>query len=163
MRLVMAGGHRHATVDELADYWVPPACQPFRNRIVFTGWLNPEQIASWYAYADILVVPSWYEPFGMVILEGMLYGLAIIAARVGGPKEILNSERTGLFCEPKDTASLEAQVIRLISDPDLRMRIGREAAQEVRSRWLHEHVLEQMNKVYREVAFCGRTSVVHQK
>ncbi len=160
VRLIMAGGHRHAAVKELADYWVPPACEPFRNRIFFTGWLNAGQIASWYADADILVVPSWYEPFGMVILEGMLYGLPIIAARVGGPKEILRSEHTGLFCEPKDTASLGAQIIRLISDPELRMRIGREAAQEVRARWLHEHVLERMKNVYREVAFYGCTSTL---
>ena len=62
-------------------------------------WLTSEQLAAWYTRADILVVPSWYEPFGMVILEGMLYGLAIVAALAGGPKEILIGERTGLFYE----------------------------------------------------------------
>lgn len=150
VRLVMAGGHRHARADELAEYWLPSTCEPFRNRILFTGWLTSEQLDAWYADADILVVPSWYEPFGMVILEGMLYGLPIVAALVGGPKEILTSERTGLFCEPKDVTSLETQVIRLIRDPDLRFAIGREAAAEVRSRWLHEHILNRMNNVYEE-------------
>ena len=152
VRLVMAGGHRHAAAAGLPNYWLPPACELVRDRILFTGWLDAEQLAAWYAGADILVVPSWYEPFGMVVLEGMLYGLPIVAASVGGPKEILASERTGLFCEPKDASGLAAQIIRLIRDPELRMRIGREAAAEVRSRWLHERVIDGMSDVYREAA-----------
>jgi glycosyltransferase involved in cell wall biosynthesis len=152
VRLIMAGGHRHAGGEELAAYWLPPSCKPFRDRIFFTGWLSPDEMSNWYADADILVVPSWYEPFGMVILEGMLYGLPIVAASVGGPKEILTSEHTGLFCEPKDSASLGAQVIRLIRDPELRISIGREAAKSVRSLWLHEHVLGRMKGVYDEAA-----------
>jgi len=154
-RLVMAGGYRHATVDELVNYWLPPECAPFRDRIVFTGWLTPAELAVWYANADILVVPSWYEPFGMVILEGMLYGLSIVAAAVGGPKEILVGEETGLFCEPKDGASLAAQVIRLIRDPELRSRISRKAAAAVRSHWLHAQVLDKMKAVYREAIFAA--------
>lgn len=152
VKLVMAGGHRNANTNELANYWLPSSCEPVRDRILFTGWLTSEQLAAWYAEADILVVPSWYEPFGMVILEGMLYGLAIVAALVGGPKEILTSERTGLFCEPKDVASLAAQVIRLIRDPALRSDLGANAAADVRSRWLHHQVLSRMNNVYVEAA-----------
>ncbi len=131
VRLVMAGGHRHARADEFEEYW-----------------LTSEQLDAWYADADILVVPSWYEPFEMVILEGELYGLPIVAALVGGPKKILTSERTGLFCEPKDVTSLETQVIRLIRY--LRFAIGREAAADVRSRWLHEQILNRINNLYAE-------------
>jgi len=150
VRLVLAGGHRGAPANELADYWLPPSCESVRKEILFTGWLNSEELSAWYAEADILVVPSWYEPLGMVILEGMLYGLPIVAALVGGPKEILTSEHTGLFCAPKDVTSLQAQIIRLIRDPELRLRIGHEAAMEVRSRWLHKNVLSRMTNVYRD-------------
>lgn len=143
---------------KLANYWLPSSCEPVRDRILFTGWLTSEQLAAWYAEADILVVPSWYEPFGMVILEGILYGLAIVAALVGGPKEILIGERTGLFCEPKDVATLAAQVIRLIRDPELRSDLGTKAAADVRSRWLHEHVLDRMNNVYAEAASLRRST-----
>ena len=154
-RLVMAGGHRHSTAQEMSDCWLPAACEPFRDRILFTGWLSSEQLAARYAEADILAVPSWYEPFGMVILEGMLYGLPIVAAAVGGPKEILIDERTGLFCEPRDSIRLAAQILRLIRDPDLRMKIGGAAAAEVRSRWLHEQVLRNITQIY-----ADRKSVV---
>src|SRR5947207_16014626 len=64
VRLMMAGGHRHAGGEELAAYWLPRAFKPYRDRIFFTGWLSPDEISYWYADADILVVPSWYEPFG---------------------------------------------------------------------------------------------------
>ena len=62
-----------------------------RPQIHFTGWLSPAELADWYRAADVLVVPSRYEPFGMVILEGMLHGLPIVSSDVGGPAEILDA------------------------------------------------------------------------
>jgi glycogen synthase len=157
-RLVLAGGHRGATSEEMADYWLPPSCRLFRDRIRFTGWLSLENVNAWYGIADILVVPSWYEPFGMVILEGMLYGLAIVASAVGGPMAILKDERTGLLCAPKNSASLARQVIRLIKDDDLRLKLGRNAAMEVRSRWLYSSIVQRMRGVYAEMVSCNAPS-----
>ena len=59
----------------MARYWLPAGFEPYRAQVHFTGWLAPDQLAQWYRHADVLVVPSWYEPFGMVVLEGMLYGV----------------------------------------------------------------------------------------
>lgn len=50
--------------------------------------------------ADILVVPSWYEPFGMVVLKGTIHGLAVVASSVAGPAEILLDGETGLLFPP---------------------------------------------------------------
>jgi glycosyltransferase involved in cell wall biosynthesis len=108
-------------------------------------------VNEWYRIADILVVPSWYEPFGMVILEGMLYGLAIVASAVGGPMAILRDDHTGLLCAPKDAASLACQVIRLVRDDDLRLKLGRNAASEVRSQWLYRNIVQKIRRVYAEV------------
>jgi glycogen(starch) synthase len=151
VRFVLAGGHRFASAESMAAFWLPDSCRPYRDRIAFTGWLSPDRVAEWYAAADVLVVPSWYEPFGMVILEGMLYGLAILATSVGGPMEILADEHTGLLCAPRDPVDLERQLLRLVRDSALRMRLGREAAGEVRARWLYRHVVDQMCSVYVEV------------
>src|SRR2546421_5438680 len=86
----------------------------------------------WYDSADVLVVPSWYEPFGMVILEGMLYGLPIAAADVGGPSEILEDGRTGLLFPPRDADGLASALIALLSDPKLCLTLGQAGAREVR-------------------------------
>lgn len=88
----------------------------------------------------------------MVILEGMLFGLAIVASDVGGPKEILVNGYTGLFCIPRDSASIERRVFQLIDDPGLRVRLGRNASQQVRSRWLYRNVIDQMRFIYGEIA-----------
>ena len=86
-------------------------------QIQFTGWLTPQELTNWYRRADILVVPSWYEPFGMVILEGMLHGVAIAASAVGGPREILDHERTGLLFPARNSKALAEAILRLVRDP----------------------------------------------
>ena len=48
VRLVMAGGHRHADPHDLANHWLPGSCESVRDRILFTGWLTSEQLAEWY-------------------------------------------------------------------------------------------------------------------
>ena len=109
-----------------------------------------EQLVEWYRAADILVVPSRYEPFGMVILEGMLHGLPIAAANVGGPREILEHERTGLLFPPGDVEAIAQALLRLVHQPKLRRNLGETAAREVRARWLWPRIIEQVHRVYSE-------------
>lgn len=150
-RFVLAGGHRHCSGEDMAKYWLPPGFEPYRDRVHFTGWLSPDALARWYREADVLVVPSWYEPFGMVVLEGMLYGLPIAAADVGGPAEILAHEHTGLLFPPRDAGALADALVRLVKAPSLRQRLGQAAAREVRRTWLYSRVVERMRAVYEEV------------
>jgi len=149
-RFVLVGGHGTGAAIEVG--WLPAELEPCRDRIRFTGWLLPEEVAGWYRAADLLVVPSWYEPFGMVVLEGMLHGLPIVATRVGGPASILRHGRTGLLVPPKDPRALAAALLRLIEDPALRRRLGVAAGEEVRRTWLWPRIVEKMAAVYGEVA-----------
>ena len=149
-RFVFAGGHRGCSGADMEYWWLPTELKRYRDRIHFTGWLTPAQLVEWYLAADVLAVPSWYEPFGMVILEGMLYGLPIVATAVGGPSEILEHGRTGILCRPKDSESLGYAILKLVMDVRLRRRIGIAAAAEVRDRWLWPHVVRKMREVYRE-------------
>jgi glycosyltransferase involved in cell wall biosynthesis len=107
--------------------------------------------AAWYRRADVLVVPSRYEPFGMVILEGMLHGLPIVASAVGGPAEILDDEHTELLFPPMDVGRLSRQLIRLVHNADLRQQLGMAATAELRFRWLRPQTVEAMRHVYEEV------------
>jgi glycogen synthase len=154
-RFVLAGGHRNCSGEEMEHWWLPPVLWPFRRQIHFAGWLPPHEIAAWYRAADILIVPSWYEPFGMVILEGMLYGLPIAAANVGGPAEILEHERTGLLFPARDAAALAHTLLRLVTDPVLCRQIGLAAAHDVRCTWLWPRIVEKMRCVYHEVIATG--------
>ena len=150
-RFVLAGGHRHCSGEDMANYWLPPGFEPYRDCVHFTGWLSPDALARWYREAGVLVVPSWYEPFGMVVIEGMLYGLPIAAADVGGPAEILEHEYTGLLFPPRDVRALADALVRLVEAPALRRRLGQAAAREVRRTRLYSRVVERMRAVYEEV------------
>jgi glycosyltransferase involved in cell wall biosynthesis len=130
---------------------MPEQLRPMRAQIKFTGWLTPQQLSDWYRKADILVVPSWYEPFGMVILEGMLHGIAIAASAVGGPMEILDHGRTGLLFPARDSKGLAEAILRLVRDRNCRLRIGAAGAREVREKWLWHRVIEKMRRVYQEL------------
>jgi glycogen synthase len=147
---VFAGGPPNCPVEDVVREWLPPDLYPYRSQIHFTGWLCPHQITKWYRAADILVVPSRYEPFGMVILEGMLHGLPIIAANVGGPADILKHKRSGLLFPPRDVEALTKALLRLVQNQTLRNKIGARAAIEVRRKWLWPRIVKKMHSVYQE-------------
>src|SRR6266536_967482 len=148
---VLAGGPPGLTGAQLQQQWLPAELVAYRSQIHFTGWLTPEEVAVWYRRADVLVVPSRYEPFGMVILEGMLRGLPIVASAVGGPAEILHDEHTGRLFPPTDVQALSRQLIRLVHNAGLRQRLGMAAAAQLRSRWLWPQTVQAMRHVYEEV------------
>lgn len=150
VRFVLAGGHRHCDGASMARYWMPDELRGCDDRIHFTGWLTAEELADWYRLADILAVPSWYEPFGMVVLEGMLYGLPIVASDIGGPAEILEHERTALLVPPRDPVALAESFVALVDAPQLRRELGLAAARAVRQEWLYARVVQKMKTAYAE-------------
>jgi len=158
-RFVLAGGPPPLSGPEVAAQWLTPELVPHHAQIQFTGWLSPSELATWYRSADVLVVPSRYEPFGMVILEGMLHGLPIVASDVGGPAEILEHGRTALLFAPLDVDGLAAAVTALVSDAAVRRRIGQAAGRQVRRRWTWPKRVATMRTVYEELLATGATSL----
>jgi glycosyltransferase involved in cell wall biosynthesis len=155
-RFVLVGGHgTGAAIEE----GLPPELERWRDSIHFTGWLAPSEVIPWYQSADIQVIPSWYEPFGMVVLEGMLHGLALVASDLGGPAEILEHGRTGLLVPPRDPEALATAVLRLLEDATLRRCLAAAAEAEVRRRWLWPRIVERMRDIYREVTVFPKNSL----
>jgi glycogen synthase len=152
-QFVLAGGPPGVSGDDLAREWLPQNLDPaLRSQIHFTGWLSANDLTTWYQAADILVVPSRYEPFGMVVLEGMLHALPIIATYTGGPAEILHHRRTGLLFQPQDVEQFTAYIIELVQNPDLRANLGCAAAREVRRTWSWPRMVAAMLDVYTQLA-----------
>ncbi len=151
VRFILAGGQRDCTAADMEAWLLPPCLHQHRAQIKFTGWLTSRQMGEYYRNADILVVPSWYEPFGMVVLEGMIHGLAVAASAVGGPAEILKNGETGLLFPPRDASALADAILRLTNDAPLRTRIARAGAEDVRENWLWSRIVEKMQGVYEEM------------
>jgi glycosyltransferase involved in cell wall biosynthesis len=112
------------------------------DRILFAGARTGDELDRAYAAADVLVVPSLGETYGMVVAEALARGLPVIATAVGGLPHTLgragDGRRPGLLVPPGDAPALGAALSNWLRDPDLRLCL-RLAAQERRatlSDWL---------------------------
>jgi glycogen(starch) synthase len=105
----------------------------------FLGWVDDETLYALYRVCDVCVVPSRYEPFGIVALEAMALGCACIVADTGGLREIVPGDETvGLRVPREDAAALGAAITRLLHDDGLRARISERARRHVRGYgWTH--------------------------
>jgi glycogen(starch) synthase len=97
----------------------------------FLGWIGDDVLHSLYAIADLTVVPSIYEPFGLVALEAMASGCPCIVADTGGLREVVPHEEAGLRFASRDPEALAEVAIRVLSDPELEARLIAEAKEHV--------------------------------
>jgi glycogen(starch) synthase len=97
----------------------------------FLGWIGDDVLHSLYRIADLTVVPSIYEPFGLVALEAMASGCPCIVADTGGLREVVPHEHVGLRFRSRDPTSLAEMIERVLSDEALRTRLVSEASEHV--------------------------------
>jgi glycogen(starch) synthase len=98
---------------------------------VFLGWIGDAWLHSLYRIADLTVVPSIYEPFGLVALEAMASGCPCIVADTGGLREVVPNERVGLRFRARDARSLGRMVERVLTDDLLVDRLVTQASEHV--------------------------------
>ncbi|MDP8909497.1 MAG: glycosyltransferase family 4 protein [Chloroflexota bacterium] len=90
---------------------------------------------------DVLLVPSWEEPFGRAVVEGMAMGVPVVATSVGGPAEILRDHVDGLLLAPRRPALWAAEIDALLADPNRRSSMGSSARRRALERFgLDGHV-----------------------
>jgi glycogen synthase len=98
----------------------------------FLGWVGDDRLRELYAAADACVVPSIYEPFGIVALEAMAAGCPCVVADTGGLREIVPAgEEVGLRVPPDDAPALQRALARLLGDIALRERLAADARAHV--------------------------------
>jgi glycogen(starch) synthase len=120
------------------------------DKIRFTGFASDIEVINLMTSADVLVVPSIYEPFGIVALEGMATGVPVVASQVGGLAEVIDHERTGIFVYPRSPESIAWGIDRILSDPD-------------HAKWLTENAKEKLHKAYSWEAVAMKTVEVYRK
>ena len=95
------------------------AAAGLNGQVNFTGTLGKKELASCLARSHVLAVPSSYEGFGIVYLEGMAFGLPALATTAGGAKEIITAGRDGFLVPPGDIGALAEHLGTLMHDRDL--------------------------------------------
>ena len=114
----------------------------------FTGRVQHEDLASYYAAADVCVVPSHYEPFGLVAIEAMASRTPVIASEVGGLKFSVADRETGLLVPPQDEAAFAGAIDSILSDPQWRKELGTNARTRVEAKFSWDGVAQQLAEEY---------------
>jgi glycosyltransferase involved in cell wall biosynthesis len=114
------------------------------------GPLDKQPLIDLLKQAHVLVVPSSYEGFGIVYLEGMCFGLPAIGTRAGAASEVIEAGETGFLIEPDDSQSLAAHLTSLAEDRGLLRRLSVNA----RQRYLHQPSWEETAKSIREFLYA---------
>jgi glycosyltransferase involved in cell wall biosynthesis len=122
-----------------------------RWQINFTGFVSDYDLVGLTKSADVLVIPSVYEPFGIVALEGMAAGVPIVASQVGGLAEVVEHDRTGVFVYSRNPYSVAWGIERVLTDSGFRDWIVTNASETVRNRFSWKAIAQQTVDVYKKV------------
>ncbi|MCX8188106.1 MAG: glycosyltransferase family 4 protein [Nitrososphaeria archaeon] len=121
------------------------------DRVIFTGFLPDDEMIKLLKSTDVLVVPSIYEPFGIVALEGMAAGVPVIASDVDGLSEIIEHGVNGIKVFPRDPYSIYWGIDTILSNPSLAESIKRKARESINKRFSWEAIAEKTIEVYKKV------------
>jgi len=128
------------------------------ERVRFLGSVPHERLADYYNAADVVVVPSFYESFGLVALEAMASGVPVVASRVGGLTTTIADGRTGYLIPWRCPEPFAEKIDLLLGNEPLRRSLGAAARESMRP-YAWSEVAATLLAVYdREVA--GRTAQV---
>ncbi len=123
--------------------------------VTFLGAKDQDTLQYYYSAAEMVVMPSDYESFGMVALEAMACGTPVIASDVGGLAFLVRHGRTGYRVPARDPAALAAKITRLLTNAGLRRRIGQRAACWAES-YAWPRIADRVEAVYAELVVHSR-------
>ena len=120
------------------------------NIINFVSGLSRKELATYYAAADVCVVPSYYNPSGMVAMEAMASGTPVVAANAGALKYVVQHEETGLLFPAQNSFLLTRAIARLITAPEMRSQLALSARERIEELFTWDSVASQLSEFYSE-------------
>jgi len=125
-----------------------------RDCVRFTGRIEYEEFASYYARATMAVIPSLYEGFGMPAGEAMACGVPVISTVGGALPEVVGD--AGILVPTADSGALEQAIVSLLDDPDRRRRLGEAGLRRVEASFTWRNAAQKTVDVYREAIDAHR-------
>ncbi len=117
----------------------------------FAGQLNQNILPNYYAAADVCVVPSHYEPFGLVAIEAMASGTPVVASDVGGLQFTVVNEKSGLLAPPQDVEAFRTAIDRILLNPEWRDELGAAGRTRVIGKFSWDGVAQQLDSLYTQL------------
>ena len=121
------------------------------GRVEFLGYLPPEEVFRYLSVAEVFVLPSSNESFGIAYLEAMAMGTPVIACRGQGPEDFVEDGQTGLLIPPEDVASLREAMLRLLLQTREARRMSQAARRKAFSEFSWERNASSYIALYEEV------------
>ncbi|WP_254175012.1 glycosyltransferase [Planktothrix pseudagardhii] len=153
LKLIIGGGSRPGCSDGLERHRLEKIVDELGlNDITqFTGRILDEELPLYYRAADVCVVPSHYEPFGLVAIESMASYTPVVASNVGGLKFTVIPEVTGLLCPPKDEMAFTEAIDRILSNPNWSKQLGEAGRKEVETQFSWQGVALKLSDLYTQI------------
>ncbi|GGP20185.1 glycosyl transferase family 1 [Thermocladium modestius] len=127
------------------------AARDLGSKVYLAGRLPDEDLYSVVGMADVVTLPSRYEPFGISVLEGMALGRAVIGPNRGGPAEIIQNMVNGITVDPEDSDALANDMDLLLGDEGRRRYIGGNARRTVLDKYRWDLVAKSTAELYAQV------------
>ncbi|MBV6623141.1 MAG: glycosyltransferase family 1 protein [Rivularia sp. (in: Bacteria)] len=152
-KLIICGGSRagHSDGEERDRIEKIVAELGMTQMTEFPGRVSQKDLPSYYAAADVCVVPSHYEPFGLVAIEAMASYTPVVASDVGGLQFTVVSEETGLLAAPQNVSDFADAIDRILVDAQWREQLGQAARKRVENKFSWEGVAMQLSELYKNL------------
>lgn len=150
LKLIICGGSRpgHSDGDERDRIESIVAELGMSQMTEFPGRVSQEDLPYYYAAADVCVVPSHYEPFGLVAIEAMASFTPVVASDVGGLQFTVVNEETGLLAPPQDFPAFANAIDRILLDARWAEELGQAARKRVENKFSWDGVAMQLSELY---------------
>ncbi|MBD2776138.1 glycosyltransferase [Iningainema tapete] len=158
LQLVIGGGSRPGCSDGIERDRIAAIVSQLGllNCTTFPGRLDETVLPFYYAAADVCVVPSHYEPFGLVTIEAMASQTPVIASDVGGLQFTVVPEITGLLVPPKDEVAFAAAIDRILTNTAWRDELGQAGRQRVEIAFSWQSVASRLSVLYTQLLSQSR-------
>lgn len=152
-KLIICGGSRagHSDGDERDRIEKIVGELGMTQMTEFPGRISQEDLPSYYAAADVCVVPSHYEPFGLVAIEAMASFTPVVASDVGGLQFTVVNEETGLLAPPEDVPAFANAIDRILLDAQWSEKLGQAARKRVEDKFSWDGVAMQLGELYKNL------------
>lgn len=115
------------------------------------GWIDSKKKDAYLQKCNIFVLPTYFEGLPMSLLEGMAYGCACVATKVGGIPQVMTDEKDGLMIPAKNVQALKDSLKKLLCDVNLQMKLGREARECVEERFEINQSVHKLIEIYEKI------------
>jgi glycosyltransferase involved in cell wall biosynthesis len=124
--VIVGDGPCRSQMQQLAGKIVP-------GNVVFSGFVHREDLGAYYGLAEVLILPTYTDTWGMVVNEAMACGLPVIVSEAAGcSADLIHENWNGMLIKPRDVAGLESAMKRVATETDFRRTMGTNSAKLIR-------------------------------